>query len=67
LVLVTLLPYGILERAELAGLRQPSMAGALAAIGGPNMRAISRSRTAASPSSRPCSVSRSAQRTVRVC
>jgi arginine:ornithine antiporter/lysine permease len=35
LVLVTLLPYGILERAELAGLRQPSMAGALAAVVGP--------------------------------
>ena len=35
LVLVTLLPYGVLPRAELAGLRQPSMAGALAAVVGP--------------------------------
>lgn len=35
LVLVTLLPYGILERAELAGLRQPSMAGVLGAVVGP--------------------------------
>ena len=32
---MTLLPYGALERAELAGLRQPSMAGALAALVGP--------------------------------
>jgi len=35
LVLVTLLPYGIMERAELAGLRQPSMAGVLGAVVGP--------------------------------
>jgi arginine:ornithine antiporter/lysine permease len=35
LVLVTLLPYGLLERAELAGLRQPSMAGVLGAVVGP--------------------------------
>lgn len=35
LVLVTLLPYGVIERAELAGFRQPSMAGALAAVVGP--------------------------------
>lgn len=35
LVLVTLLPYGILARAELAGLRQPSMAGVLGAVVGP--------------------------------
>ena len=35
LVLVTLLPYGIMERAEMAGLRQPSMAGVLGAVVGP--------------------------------
>jgi arginine:ornithine antiporter/lysine permease len=35
LVLVTLLPFGALTRPELAGLRQPSMAGALAAVVGP--------------------------------
>ena len=35
LVLVTLLPFGVLQRPELAGLRQPSMAGALAAVVGP--------------------------------
>jgi arginine:ornithine antiporter / lysine permease len=35
LVLVTLLPYGLMERAELAGLRQPSMAGVLGAVVGP--------------------------------
>ena len=35
LVLVTLLPYGIMERAELAGLRQPSMAGVLGSVVGP--------------------------------
>ena len=35
LVLVTLLPLGVLVRPELAGLRQPSMAGALAAVVGP--------------------------------
>jgi arginine:ornithine antiporter / lysine permease len=35
LILVTLLPYGIMERAELAGLRQPSMAGVLGAMVGP--------------------------------
>lgn len=34
LVLVTLLPYGVLERPELAELRQPSMAGALQAVVG---------------------------------
>lgn len=34
LVLVTLLPYGVLERPELADLRQPSMAGALQAVVG---------------------------------
>lgn len=34
LVLVTILPYGLLDRAELAALRQPSMAGVLeAAVG----------------------------------
>jgi arginine:ornithine antiporter/lysine permease len=32
---VTLLPFGVLSRAELAGLRQPSMAGALATVVGP--------------------------------
>jgi arginine:ornithine antiporter/lysine permease len=35
LVLVTLLPYGVMERAELAGLRQPSMAGVLGVVVGP--------------------------------
>jgi arginine:ornithine antiporter/lysine permease len=35
LVLVTLLPYGLLDRAELGALRQPSMAGALEAAVGP--------------------------------
>ncbi|MFZ0789107.1 MAG: basic amino acid/polyamine antiporter [Chromatiaceae bacterium] len=35
LVLVTLLPYGIMARPELAGLRQPSMAGVLGAVVGP--------------------------------
>lgn len=35
LVLVTLLPYGVMQRAELAGLRQPSMAGALEFVVGP--------------------------------
>lgn len=34
-VLVTILSYGILPRAELAGLRQPSMAGVMEAIVGP--------------------------------
>ena len=34
LVLVTLLPYGVLARPELAGLRQPSMAGVLGAVVG---------------------------------
>jgi arginine:ornithine antiporter/lysine permease len=34
LVLVTLLPYAVLPRAELAGLRQPSMASALEAVVG---------------------------------
>lgn len=35
LVLVTLLSYGVLARAELAGLRNPSMAGVLQAVVGP--------------------------------
>lgn len=35
LVMVTLLPYGVLSRPELGTLRQPSMAGAFAAIVGP--------------------------------
>jgi len=35
LVLVTLLPYGLLDRAELGALRQPSMAGVLEAAVGP--------------------------------
>ncbi|QIB33640.1 basic amino acid/polyamine antiporter [Ancylobacter pratisalsi] len=35
LVLVTLLSYGIMARAELAGLRNPSMAGVLQAVVGP--------------------------------
>ena len=35
MVLVTLLPYAVLQRAEIAGLRQPSMAGVLEAVVGP--------------------------------
>jgi len=35
MVLVTLLPYAVLERAEIAGMRQPSMAGVLEAVVGP--------------------------------
>ena len=35
MVLVTLLPYGVLERPELAGMRQPSMAAVLEAVVGP--------------------------------
>ena len=35
MVLVTLLPFGVLERAQIAGLRQPSMAGVLESIVGP--------------------------------
>lgn len=35
MVLVTLLPYAALERAEIAGMSQPSMAGVLAAVVGP--------------------------------
>jgi arginine:ornithine antiporter/lysine permease len=35
LVCVTILPFGVLDRAELAGLRQPSMAGVLENIVGP--------------------------------
>jgi arginine:ornithine antiporter / lysine permease len=35
MVLVTLLPYAALQRAEIAGLRQPSMAGVLEAVVGP--------------------------------
>jgi arginine:ornithine antiporter/lysine permease len=35
MVLVTLLPYAVLHRAEIAGLRQPSMAGVLESIVGP--------------------------------
>lgn len=35
LILVTLLSYGVLPRAELAGLRNPSMAGVLQAVVGP--------------------------------
>jgi arginine:ornithine antiporter/lysine permease len=35
MVLVTLLPYAVLPRAEIAGLRQPSMAAALEAVVGP--------------------------------
>jgi arginine:ornithine antiporter / lysine permease len=34
LVLVTLLPYGVLDRTELGALRQPSMAGVLEAVAG---------------------------------
>jgi arginine:ornithine antiporter/lysine permease len=34
MVLVTLLPFGVLERAQIAGLRQPSMAGVLESIVG---------------------------------
>lgn len=35
LVLVTLLPYAVLERADIAGMRQPSMAAVLEAVVGP--------------------------------
>ncbi|MDQ7987995.1 MAG: basic amino acid/polyamine antiporter [Candidatus Dactylopiibacterium sp.] len=35
LVLVTLLPYGVVPRAELAAMRQPSMGGVLAQVVGP--------------------------------
>ena len=35
MVLVTLLPYAVLERPEIAGMRQPSMAGVLASVVGP--------------------------------
>ena len=35
MVLVTLLPYAVLQRAEIAGLRQPSMAGVLETVVGP--------------------------------
>lgn len=35
MVLVTLLPYGVLERPEIAGMRQPSMAAVLEAVVGP--------------------------------
>ena len=35
MVLVTLLPFGVLQRAGIAGLRQPSMAGVLESIVGP--------------------------------
>ena len=35
MVLVTLLPYAVLQRADIAGMRQPSMAGVLEAIVGP--------------------------------
>jgi arginine:ornithine antiporter / lysine permease len=35
MVLVTLLPYAALQRADIAGLRQPSMAGVLEAVVGP--------------------------------
>jgi len=35
MVLVTLLPYAVLQRADIAGLRQPSMAGVLESVVGP--------------------------------
>jgi arginine:ornithine antiporter/lysine permease len=35
MVLVTLLPYAVLQRSEIAGMRQPSMAGVLEAVVGP--------------------------------
>ena len=35
MVLVTLLPFGVMQRASIAGLRQPSMAGVLESIVGP--------------------------------
>jgi arginine:ornithine antiporter / lysine permease len=35
MVLVTMLPYGVLERAAIAGMRQPSMAAVLEAVVGP--------------------------------
>jgi arginine:ornithine antiporter/lysine permease len=35
MVLVTMLPYAVLQRAEIAGMRQPSMAGVLESVVGP--------------------------------
>jgi arginine:ornithine antiporter/lysine permease len=35
MVLVTLLPYAVMERAQIAGMRQPSMAGVLESVVGP--------------------------------
>jgi arginine:ornithine antiporter/lysine permease len=35
MVLVTLLPYAVLQRADIAGMRQPSMAGVLESVVGP--------------------------------
>lgn len=35
MVLVTLLPYAVMERADIAGMRQPSMAGVLESVVGP--------------------------------
>jgi len=35
MVLVTLLPYSVLQRADIAGMRQPSMAGVLESVVGP--------------------------------
>ena len=35
MVMVTLLPYAVLQRADIAGLRQPSMAGVLESVVGP--------------------------------
>lgn len=35
MVLVTLLPYAVMEQGDIAGLRQPSMAGVLASVVGP--------------------------------
>jgi arginine:ornithine antiporter/lysine permease len=35
MVLVTLLPYAVMQRADIAGLRQPSMAGVLESVVGP--------------------------------
>ena len=44
MVLVTLLPYAVLKRAEIAGIRQPSMAGVLEAVVGPLGRRLHQPR-----------------------
>jgi len=42
MVLVTLLPYAVLQRADIAGMRQPSMAAVLeSVVGAPGVRCSS--------------------------